>query len=375
MTKTRIAWIDNVKGFGILMIMLAHVIQNFPEFNPLNTYICSFHVPIFFVISGYVAAMAGREKMSSRRVAALLIPYAIFSCINTIVKFAVLGIQHALTVDIIKSELVELLITGNGTVWFLLTLLFAELLYLTTLRKISSIVIRKYICVLMIVLVFILPQAGHPLLVVLYRVICATGYYGLGALFKEAEEGKWAKVRKAFDKPLVAVALIVAGAAVQIAFGCGIDFFNGSFTKLIPSLLASLFSSFGWILIIRNAVQAVDSAKNVVDDNSMTDDTDMGKNTRKHGIDRILNYMGSNSIIVMLVHPIVLMVILYPFGNYIRSFTGVSAIIAGIVLYLVLCILQIPCVYIINKYLPFMIGRRNRHERSSCIESVPTKYQ
>jgi len=348
-----------------MMIMLAHVIQNFPVYNPLNTYVCIFHVPIFFIISGYVASLSKRSSMSKKRVMALLIPYIIFSCFNSFIKFAVLGIQHALTVDIIRKELVELLITGNGTVWFLVTLLFTELVYIYLLRKIVNPYIRLASCLLMIVVAFILPEAGNPFVIVLYRVICAVGFYGLGYAFEERklEINSW----------VIVAAMLVLGLLIEKIFGCGVDFFNGSFTKPVGSIVASILTSFGWIALIRlcdsNRSGKLETAGGLTDGVELESGADGVAGAELNAgrkftagcggiIGKILNYMGSNSIIVMLVHPIVLMVILYPFGDLIRSFGGGMAIVAGLILYVVLCAIQVPCIYIINNYLPFLVGRK-----------------
>lgn len=344
MANNRVVWIDNVKGFGILMIMLAHVIQNFPEYNPLNTYVCSFHVPIFFIISGYVAALAHKDKITKKRVKALLIPYVIFSCFNSAIKFAVLGITHALSVDIIQKELVELLITGNGTVWFLVTLLLTEVVYIYLLRKINNKTIQAIISVVLIICAFILPDATNPLLVVIYRVICATGYYGLGYATSELTDNK-----------LIISAMLISGFVIEKVFGCGIDFFNGSFTKPIPSIVASILTSYGFILLIR--LWDVKASEKI---GKSQKSEELAGEQKKSVLRGIVNYMGSNSIIVMLVHPIVLMVILYPLGNLLRSFSGHMAYIIGAVLYLVLCALQVPCIWIINNYMPFLIAKNKR---------------
>ena len=43
---------DYSKGIGILFIMFAHCIQYFTPMHEVNEWVCSFHVPVFFVISG-----------------------------------------------------------------------------------------------------------------------------------------------------------------------------------------------------------------------------------------------------------------------------------------------------------------------------------
>ncbi len=47
----RIAWLDGARGIGILLIVLGHVI---PMTTPISHFIYSFHVPLFFFLSGMV---------------------------------------------------------------------------------------------------------------------------------------------------------------------------------------------------------------------------------------------------------------------------------------------------------------------------------
>jgi acyltransferase len=46
----RFPWIDALKGFGIALVVFAH--YSLPE--ALDTYIFSFHMPLFFFISGFL---------------------------------------------------------------------------------------------------------------------------------------------------------------------------------------------------------------------------------------------------------------------------------------------------------------------------------
>ncbi len=48
MSEKRIEWIDVLKGIGIILVILGHTHVLF------RTYIFSFHMPLFFFISGYL---------------------------------------------------------------------------------------------------------------------------------------------------------------------------------------------------------------------------------------------------------------------------------------------------------------------------------
>jgi len=47
----RYTWIDNLKGFAIIMMILSHCI---PGESVIKTWISSFNMPLFFIIGGYL---------------------------------------------------------------------------------------------------------------------------------------------------------------------------------------------------------------------------------------------------------------------------------------------------------------------------------
>ena len=57
-------WIDSVKGLAIFLVIVGHCIDGYRdagifkqyllEFNSLHNFIYSFHMPLFFIISGYL---------------------------------------------------------------------------------------------------------------------------------------------------------------------------------------------------------------------------------------------------------------------------------------------------------------------------------
>lgn len=89
MKTKRNATIDIMKGIGIILVMLGH--QNLP----INTFIYSFHMPLFFIIGGYLYkanSILSSIKKDFRR---LIIPYIFASS---------LIIGNELLMSIIKSD-------------------------------------------------------------------------------------------------------------------------------------------------------------------------------------------------------------------------------------------------------------------------------
>ena len=77
-------YIDRVRGFAIILVVLGHAIQRtYVDFdtNCLFTLIYSFHMPLFMFISGYVTYKENRKTDNEwmvRRVTSLLVPFLIW---------------------------------------------------------------------------------------------------------------------------------------------------------------------------------------------------------------------------------------------------------------------------------------------------------
>ena len=86
----RIAYVDAARGLAILCVVLGHLYPG----DGIVQYISSFHVPVFFILSGLL--MAARDGWKTRRLTEfaakkakrLLYPYATISALNLALIFA-----------------------------------------------------------------------------------------------------------------------------------------------------------------------------------------------------------------------------------------------------------------------------------------------
>lgn len=69
MASQRVFWVDNLKGILIILVVAGHVLQSAIDMNMTSEYmdnifkwIYSFHMPLFFVISGFVYSITLRKK-------------------------------------------------------------------------------------------------------------------------------------------------------------------------------------------------------------------------------------------------------------------------------------------------------------------------
>ena len=96
MDGKRVQWIDEVKGVGILLMVIGHVYSDFIP-NEFKVWIYGFHMPLFFIISGYSFGMFEEKKYSNwsikdlikKKAEAYLVPYLCFFCVNLVIQIAI----------------------------------------------------------------------------------------------------------------------------------------------------------------------------------------------------------------------------------------------------------------------------------------------
>lgn len=100
--KTREKWVDDVKVIACILVVLGHFFQSMTKANILpendlykwfNTMIYYFHVPLFFICSGYlyqkyskVNSLGSWRKNVAKKVLALGVPYATFTTATWVLK-------------------------------------------------------------------------------------------------------------------------------------------------------------------------------------------------------------------------------------------------------------------------------------------------
>ena len=110
--------LDNLKGILIILVVLGHVVQSVIadyQQNVLFRVIYSFHMPLFFFISGYLTCKSKPDSnMLIKRAKQLLIPFIVWALISPISIHQKLDLTYTSNV---------LLYPDNG-LWFLYNLFF-----------------------------------------------------------------------------------------------------------------------------------------------------------------------------------------------------------------------------------------------------------
>lgn len=130
--KERFLEIDICRGIGILLVVLGHALKQTGEtntaFEVLNSVIYSFHMPLFFFLSGFVAVKLLNLKGSAEKIAyirgrafRLLIPYFFVGLCYMPLKF-VLSRYAVKAYDFSAAWQILLGENPNTALWFLYVL-------------------------------------------------------------------------------------------------------------------------------------------------------------------------------------------------------------------------------------------------------------
>lgn len=285
----RLDYLDMAKGLGMILVLIGHLqgdsIFTFsPYIQPLCVYIFSFHMPMFFIITGILLAIKGDElkpfkDIAKRRFRGIMIPYYWFSFFYILV----------VVVALIKGEvayqtlLVNLwyILSGYGmnVLWFLPALYLGELLFIILKRKIRDHRIFLSIVVLSNAIVYViasilyggtyetaLAQRLHEFAIVILRPVLVMGfitigYYvhkvlskgsGLADFFNKPELNEKGQVTAKYRAAYIVLGLMLFG--VCFAFfriNNGIDFRSMAFRNVFFFFVCSLSGSYGMIVFCK----------------------------------------------------------------------------------------------------------------------------
>lgn len=193
MSTNRINWIDSLKLIGMFYIYLGHLGNNAGK---LYLFVFSFHVPLFFFISGIVFKGSRTTKELFLNVkksfSSIIIPYVIFSLIGV----AFLAIKNQIPAEEVSKMLRECFrgIRNNvplGSLWFL-PCLFIVIIY----HSILEVIFKKKIAIFLIAFMFYIftpswwdgvPKVVFNLDSALYYLV----FFSFGYMISDKLKGEW----------------------------------------------------------------------------------------------------------------------------------------------------------------------------------------
>lgn len=125
----RKTYLDYLKAFSIVLVVVGHSLSYYGEnFSPLspawtgvNTLIYAVHVPLFFVIAGYLCHPQPLGNYYKKKLLRVFVPYCCFSAAK---GFGVLLLSHSLTDPAaVRGQLYSIFVMGQKY-WFCVSILF-----------------------------------------------------------------------------------------------------------------------------------------------------------------------------------------------------------------------------------------------------------
>ena len=160
-SKNRIPWIDMAKGYGILAVFLGHLVQG----SPLGDFVYSFHLPLFFFISGFLFSTDKYLSFGSflkHKEKSILLPYftlgppiVIFAAYYPIVfsgKYPRWIVPGSMLLRALKDNLSQYVIQMRyATLWYLAAL-FGINLVMYALTRLKNRAVKAVIVALLFIL-------------------------------------------------------------------------------------------------------------------------------------------------------------------------------------------------------------------------------
>lgn len=175
MKKQRLEYVDLLKTVGILFMILGHV--QFGDY--FDVYVHSFHMPLFFFISGFLFNL-DRNKVGSvyagKKIKSLLMPYLLWGALYEVIGY-IMNIGQLKS--FIFNNIYEVPI--GGAIWFLTALFFTELIGYVLIKFTKS-----YIgFAISIFLVIVIRFAGFNLPLSIDSALVGTIFYLVGYYCRE----------------------------------------------------------------------------------------------------------------------------------------------------------------------------------------------
>lgn len=370
----RLDYLDMAKGIGILLVLIGHlqgesIFQFSPYIQPLCIYIFSFHMPLFFIITGILIAVKHTDErdfidVAKGRFKAIMVPYYWFS----------LFYISIVVVALIKGEIVfqNLLLNvwyiisgyGMNVLWFLPALYLGELLFLWLKKKLPS--IKSFLAVIVVscavvcVIAYLLTLPDQSVIVykrfrevvtVIIRPVLIAGFITIGyythvlcekdnkiaTLISRPELTEDGKITLKYRLMYIFSGVILMGICLLfMKVNNGIDVRSMALRNIFFFLLCALSGSYGLILICKGLPRM-----------------------------RLVCFWGTGSLIFMATHNssqalhYAMLTAMYV-NQYLtraRGYICYAIVIAVITLYSTFMI------FIIQRFFPFIIGKSKKKAR------------
>ena len=247
--KKRIDWIDMAKGYGMLAVIIAHICS-----GQLHEWIYTFHMPLFFFLSGYV--FSNKEDFDifiKKKAKALLVPY--FSLGIPMVVFTVLLkiYYNTFTVDSTKELIKDFIYQKRQwTLWYIACLFFLNIFFYIITKFIKNNILRGAIVALLTCIGLLYYKTGGlPLPWNIDVCFTALPFFFVGYAFKQSN-----RIGEKQYKKFLTILLFLLFGAVNVIFGYlntkttgkGLEMFDSEYANPLFTYLSAFSGIFAVII-------------------------------------------------------------------------------------------------------------------------------
>lgn len=215
----RIKWVDNLKGFILLLVCIGHVHFRTGMMYQVSSMCAAFRMTTFFFLSGYLFSIRKHKSISSytkSKTKSLLIPYICLSVVflffdlrlydvslipyHQYTEFPILfylGVPETIksSLEYLYMDVISILISGTSTpittpLWFVNVLFWTSICFYIVHHYTPSNRKQKNICILIYAIICLsigwICNKQHLFLPFNFHVVCtASFYFSMGYLAKD----------------------------------------------------------------------------------------------------------------------------------------------------------------------------------------------
>lgn len=304
MSTKRDSTLDIIKGIGILLVVLGHVSEN--EF--ISGFIYNFHMPLFFILSGYIYVKFSKKDIvnfSVNRIKRLMLPYFFWGIITLIYwivieRFLRNQTDISLFIPILNLFLASCTSNGyvyNAVLWFIPCMLVTSLIF-----NLLYVKLKKYTYIIVLALGIIELIYGNfyyensekmfRLPYMLDVVGVTLLYYGIGALYGELNvKNIFVENNLIYKTLLFLVSFVIT---IIVTLNNSANMASIKYGNILLFLIGAVFGSIGSCCLGSMLINV-------------------------KGVSDILKFLGINSLTIMCIHEPIKRIIIFCFEKFLSA--------------------------------------------------------
>ncbi len=351
----RLDHLDMVKGIGIFFVAMGHMED---ISTGMRIWISSFHMPLFFIISGILMAVKDEPSNDlsvsvNKRFRGIIIPYLWFSLSYFVIDILNLNVVHNIDLHtFIEDTIDSAIFYGMSVLWFLPALFLASAGFLFLKKKLPDKLLIPFLLVAALAAYAIKRQFEGvydihadsfvittliKIVYILLRAVIAQSFVGYGYYSKRLFDricDRNEKIGELIEKRPCALAVGALFLAINIVIALNsecYDFRNMLFNNIFMYYIAAFAGCFGFVFIFKAFPPL-----------------------------RVITYFGRNSLIVMACHI-----------NYYILYAGIKLawlvdsvnthakhyVFVAVTMITVFA-LSAVVIEVINRFFPFVLGKK-----------------